>query len=173
MDRTAQDATTIKPHFWPRDSEDALISAGIGILQLSVLYLLPSLVIGIGAGVVTQSCGLGVIAGVSTYGSIYAIWLSLTVWSAAADPTGLHFRRLFGKPKALAWAQITSVTPASRRELIVHGWLWPPFPAREMTPSLTSLGHYRISWATGFCYYPPADPVQFDALVRAHVGGAA
>lgn len=82
---------------------------------------------------------------------------------------GIRFHRILGSPRFLAWHKIRSVAPASRREVVFRGWLWPLFPAREMSSSLTSLGHFRIQWDNGFCYFPPADSQAFQAFVSHHL----
>jgi hypothetical protein len=92
-----------------------------------------------------------------------------SVASIAVNDRGIVFSRIFGNPKFLAWQDIKEIAPASRRELILHGWLWPLLPAREMTPSLTSMGHYRIAWTKGWCYFPPQDAESFLRLVAGHL----
>jgi hypothetical protein len=163
----------VKPRFWPRNAEDAAIALAVGLLQVTVLFFFPSIVVAFATWIAAGSCGLGLVAFAVAFGSLYSIWLAFTVTSLRLDEKGLRFRRLLGSPKILTWDQITSVAPATRQELIVKGWLWPPFPAREMTPSLTSLGHYRVTWRNGFCYYPPADPASFEEALRPYCGGVA
>jgi hypothetical protein len=96
---------------------------------------------------------------------ILVVLLAFTVWSITLTAQGIHFHRLLGTPKFLPWTSVHSVEIVPRRELIFRGWLWPLFPAREMTASLTSLQHYRITWRDGFCYYPPADTRAFERYV--------
>ena len=68
---------------------------------------------------------------------------------------------MLGSPGKIPWADVESIEPASPDEVVVHGWLWPRFPMREMTPTLTSVGHYRIRWQGGAAYFPPRDVQQF------------
>lgn len=87
---------------------------------------------------------------------------------------GIRFHRILGSPKFLPWTRVRSVAPAvSRWEVVLKGWLWPLFPAREMSSSLTSLGHYRIQWDNGFCYFPPAEPEAFYGFASQHLQSTA
>jgi hypothetical protein len=101
--------------------------------------------------------------------AIYCVFLALSVWSISLSDDGIHFRRLLGSPKVLPWRDVVSIEVAPRWELIRKGWLWPLLPAREMTASLSTLGHYRISWADGFCYYPPLDAALFEKHVSKYL----
>jgi len=94
----------------------------------------------------------------------YAAWLCWTVWSLELSSDGIRFVRLWGTPKVLRWDEITNISEAPRREVVVHGWLWPMFPAREMTPALSALGHFRICWRGGMSYFPPAHIDEFKRL---------
>ena|SRR5438105_3609466 len=123
------------------------------VLLLS-LFIVPGLVVYALSGSWLVGAGVPVV--------IYFAFLSLSVWSVSIRPEGIRFHRCFGSPKFLPWGRIASISVAPRWELILRGWFWPLLPAREMTASLTSLQHYRITWDTGFCYYPPADPSLFE-----------
>jgi hypothetical protein len=83
------------------------------------------------------------------------------VRSITVDEAGIQFQRLLGYPKSLSRISILSVEEVTRRELVLHGWLWPLFPSRDMTPSLSAKHHFRIRWKDGFCYFPPKDVEQF------------
>jgi hypothetical protein len=73
-----------------------------------------------------------------------------------------------GARKKIPWANVESIEEASQAELVLRGWLWPRFPPREYTASMTSIGHYRICWQGGTAYFPPKDVQQF--LYAVHVG---
>src|SRR6266446_7247994 len=73
------------------------------------------------------------------------VFIAFSVSSITLSSEGIRFHRLFGVPKFLPWSFISSIEIAPRWELITKEWLWPLLPAREMTASLTSLRHYRIS----------------------------
>src|SRR2546421_6884636 len=88
---------------------------------------------------------------------IYLIWIAFTVWSLRLSKSGLQFVRLFGRPTFLQWDQITEISEAPRREVVVRAWLVARFPSREITPSLYALRHFRIQWSNDYCYYPPED----------------
>lgn len=83
------------------------------------------------------------------------------VWQLRCDEEGLEFVRALGNPGKILWSEIESIEPPSPDEVMLQGWLWPRFPMREMTPTLTSVGHYRIRWAGGVAYFPPRDARQF------------
>jgi hypothetical protein len=94
--------------------------------------------------------------------AVICLWASFaTVYWLKIDSTGLTFGRRAGGPKHLAWGDIHSITPAPRREVVLHGWLWPPLRPREATRCMSSLGHYRIEYEGGYCYFPPANEEEF------------
>lgn len=150
---------TIKARILPRRISDALVAGVIGLAQALVLFVVPAFVV----GVLTQSLGIGWF----TFLVIYALWLLFTVRHLRCDEDALEFVRILGTPKRIPWEYLESVEEAPQAELVLRGWLWPPFPAREMTLSLTSLGHYRIRWRGGETYFPPKDVQQLlDAIQK-------
>jgi hypothetical protein len=40
------------------------------------------------------------------------------------------------------------------------------FKPREMTASLTAVGHYRIRFTAGTAYFPPANAERFEVAIR-------
>lgn len=95
------------------------------------------------------------------------VFPALNVWHLVLDTQGIRFSRLIGWPKSLRWTEITSIRPASRREVLVDGWLWPPFPPREMTAAMTTVGHLRIETRDGrVTFFPPADYSAFIDAVQ-------
>jgi len=147
-----------KPHVSPRGLGDTCLCTMVFIVQALFLFVLP----GSAMYLITSSMPYAVIIVIL----IYITFTLFSVSSATLTDEGIHFKRLLGFPKFLPWNQITNIAVAPRMELIVHGWLWPLFPAREMTPSLSSLNHYRISWDKGYCYYPPTDILGFEQAVQ-------
>jgi hypothetical protein len=103
--------------------------------------------------------------GLVAYG---AAWL-FVVRRLIIASDGLHFDRKLGSPKFLPWDQVRDISPVSRVEIVFRGWLWPLFPAREMTPCLSAVGHYRITWDSGYCYYPPIHRKEFEEYVAARI----
>lgn len=94
------------------------------------------------------------------------------VRSLELDDTGIRFDRVFGSPTFLEWEHITSIRPADRAEVVLRGWLVPPYPPRGDALTLTSLGHYRIDWkGGGYRFFPPADVPTFLAVVERNWGG--
>ncbi len=155
------DTVVIAPRVQPRDISDGLLSAAIGLFQTAVLFGSPAAA----AYLLTRSD----IVALAVFCAAYGLFLSFAVLRISISSDGIRFHRGFGNPKFLAWSRITSVSVVPRSELIVRGWLWPLFPAREMTVCLSSLQHYRITWNGGFCYYPPADPGLFEQYVTANL----
>jgi hypothetical protein len=145
-----------KPRVAPRDLSDALISILIGSFQVLLLFVLPGFL----CHSLTDNVPLAVLFSFGLYG----FYVLFAVTKLEVSTGGLRFVRLLGSPKLLQWSEISSVSEASRQELIIHGWLWPLFPSREFTPSCTSLGHYRITYGNKFVYFPPLDA---DAFKRA------
>jgi hypothetical protein len=149
-----------RPRFWPRGLWDLSITIIIGIsLQFVGLFIVPAAV----ALFVFGSAKAALLAALL----VYVAFLLLSVWSVSLSHEGIRFKRVLGGPKLIPWSELTSVTEVSRSELISRGWLWPLIPAREMTACLSSLGHYKIAWRGGFCYYPPADAPAFESTVNA------
>lgn len=151
----------LRARFLPRNATDFLLASLVICLQCAALFLMPSLII-----LALTHSAFGAFAEVV----FVAIFVNLySVASIAVNEQGIEFSRICGTPKFLAWQDIKEIAPASRRELILHGWLWPLLPAREMTPSLTSIGHYRIAWTKGWCYFPPQDAELFLRLVAGNL----
>lgn len=151
----------IKPQIGPRDIIDGRISALVGLVQMLLLF-------GIPCGI-TYMVTRNPFVVVAVFVAVYLSFLSFSVFRLEASVSGLYFKRLLGSPKFLRWDEIKEIKEVGRRELVLQGWLWPLFPAREMTPSLSSLHHYRITWGRRHCYYPPENPQEFEELVREHV----
>lgn len=155
---TQEDSRSFAPRFAPRDLADALISAAIGIVQIFVLFVLPGMLVQLATG----GGSLGLMTGLV----LYCVFALCSVSKVEVGSAGIRFKRLLGSPRFLPWSAITGVAEAPRRELIVHGWLWPLLPPREMSPSCTSLGHYRIQYGERFVYFPPSDAAAFLAAVE-------
>ena len=146
----------IKPRVLPRDFLDVLIGLPVGTFQVSLLFFLPSIIVAL---------VFNLLAGAMTYLFIYGVFLLFSVWSITLDANGIRFHRICGSPKHLQWKDIISVEEVTRHEVVLQGWLWPLFPSREMTPSLSTKYHFRIRWADGFCYFQPKDVDQFKNAV--------
>lgn len=153
-----EDSRSFAPRFAPRNLTDAVISVAVGLLQIAVLFVLPGVLVYAATG----GGSLGLMTGLVLYG-VFAL---CSVSKVEVGSAGIRFKRLLGSPRLLPWSAITGVVEAPRRELIVHGWLWPLLPPREMSPSCTSLGHYRIGFGERFVYFPPSDAAAFVAAVE-------
>lgn len=147
---------TITPRVLPCDVLDVLIAVPVGTFQVTALFALPALIVG-----TTISSA----AGLLTFVFLYAVSLLFMVRTLEIEQDGLHFRRVLGSPKVLLWTQILSIDEAPRWELVFRGWLWPLFPARELTACLSAKHHFRIKWQGGFCYYPPRNVDEFKSAV--------
>jgi hypothetical protein len=97
------------------------------------------------------------------------LFVLFSVSKVSISSAGIRFFRYFGAPKILEWSEIEDIEQVSRGELVLKGWLWPLFPAREMTPSLTSTGHIRIRYGKKFVYFPPKDIAAFEQSVDEHM----
>ena len=152
----------IKPRISSRGFSDFCIVWFVaGPVQTLGLFILPGLL----AYLISGSWKFGVAVPII----VYLAFLCFSVWSMTLSQEGIRFHRLFGSPKFLPWRMVHAIDIAPRWELITKGWFWPLLPAREMTASLTSLQHYRISWGGGFCYFPPADTTAFEQYVARHL----
>jgi hypothetical protein len=152
---------TVKPRIMPRDSTDCLLGVFVGLLLVTVLFGIPALV----AYIITKST----LAAFLTFCVFYALFACFAVTRLTLSPTGIQFHRLFGSPRFLPWDRIVSIAVAPRSELVLRGWLWPPFPAREMTASLSAREHLRITWQDGYCYFPPAGPEEVLAYAAERI----
>jgi len=156
-----QKPLVILPRFLPRDFLDVCLGLPIGLLQAAIFFGLTAVL----TYILTHSEPISLVVFLTAYGfSLLFVVRRLTV-----SATGLQFHRILGSPKFLPWERISSVALASRRELIIRGWLWPPFPPRECSACLSATQHYRIMWNSGFCYYPPAEPQLFEQFVVAKI----
>jgi hypothetical protein len=160
-----QASIVIRPRIMPRDFIDVCLGLPIGILLAALFFGIPALL----AFILARSLGVGLFPSFFiaflAYFLAYGFFLLFAVRRLTIAADGLHFHRILGSPKFLSWERISSVAVASRSELVLRGWLWPLFPSREITPSLSALHHYRITWDTGFCYYPPSHAKDFEQHV--------
>lgn len=151
---------TIKPRILPRDALDVVLVLVLLPYQMGVIFGIPCYIV----WALTDSSDAVCIAFLIVYG----VFLTFVVWSLRFDADGIHFRRLLGKPKLIPWNELRMATVVSRSELVLHGWIWPLYPPRETTFSLSALGHVRFDWPGGYCYFAPADVDQFLAEIRSH-----
>jgi hypothetical protein len=152
----------VAPRICPRGFADFCLCTFVVLpIQLLILFVLPAAIAFALTRSTTAAIGTAVVA--------YLVFASFSVSRVSLSPQGIRFHRILGTPKFLDWERVTSVDVAPQRELILRGWLWPMFPAREMTACFSSLQHFRITWDSGFCYYPPADSEVFEKYVTAHL----
>lgn len=156
----------IRPHARPRDLRDAFIALVALLLAAAALLLVAY------APLRLFLEPAGAAAGALTLAALVAAAVGLhTVSALELDGTGIRFRRLAGRPRFLAWDNVTGMQRADRAEVVLRGWLLPHVPPRASVRSLTSMGHYRFDWAGGCVYFPPADEEALLAHVERHWGG--
>jgi len=162
---TTVNKTAITPLRFPRDLQDALFIIVFGLVALIVAGGPWLAVILLSLPVAWCALWLALVFG------LHVVDLLNTVRRLELSPSGIRFVRPLGQPKFLSWEQITRIRPASRREVIIQGWLWPPFPLlpRAATRAMTSLGHYRIEWDAGFCFFPPSEEQTFVDTIRCYL----
>ena len=154
---------TFRHRFAARNFIDGLITAAIFPIQMAMLFGLPALI----GFLTTRSLGASLACG----GAVWCLFGLFVVRDISIDENGIRFRRFLGSPRFLSWARISSIHEVTREELIVHGWIWPILPAREMSNSLTSLGHFRIQFGRRWVYFPPEDRSRFSAAVQKYLPG--
>jgi hypothetical protein len=148
------DPNSVKPRILPRDATDILVFLFVALpLQLFPMFGAPFILM----YWASDSVDLAFLAVLTIYG----VFMMFAVWSLRLDTRGIEFRRLLGTPKFLRWDEITSIRPATRMEVVKDGWLWPLFPAREMTACLSARDHIRFEFDSGFCFFPPEDADEF------------
>jgi hypothetical protein len=148
----------VKANLKPRDVQDALVCALIGLFLVLVLTVGP----GFAVYALTSSIGAGVIAGLA----FYALYLAHVVKELELSDRGVRFVRRLGYPREIAWAELERVEIVSPSEVIIWGWFLPPFPAREMSPSFSMHGHVAFRWAGRTTYFPCEHPDAFVEMAR-------
>lgn len=154
------DPVVFRPRIVPYDAVDCAVAVAVGTIQFFMLFLAPAMVVYL----VTQS----LFPACAILAMMYLLILSWLVRSVVVGENGIRFIRLLGKPKFLSWQAITAVEEVRRREVVFFGWLWPIFPAREMTATLTSQHHFKVRWRDGYCYFAPKEYFLFSDLVCRH-----
>ena len=168
----------VTPHLKPRDAVDVIVGLPLGLLAVAELNIAPTLVLFIalhlaGAAAFADidpsgELGLLLSAGVAILFFIaFGVLIMLHgVTRLELDAAGIRFVRLLGWPRFVPWSEIKDISPATRKEVFLHAWLWPPWPRREPTASLTALGHFRIVFGNHVRYFPPSNPEEFALQVR-------
>ena len=150
----------IEPRFFPRDLIDVLVGLPIAVLQVVLVMGVPTLIVTLSVSKEAGAITFLLIA------LLYLISCLFVVRSLEIEPDHILFRRVLGNRNRLAKSEIVSVEEAPRGEVVIHGWLWPPFPfSREMTTCLSAKHHFRIRWKDGFCYFPPREVEQFRCAI--------
>ena len=159
------EAARVQPRILPRDVLDVVIGLPIGLVHVAICAAGPVALVTLsflGLGWTTEHA---LLAGALAFIALAVVALGFTVRRLEIDSQGIRFVRILGSPKFLEWAQIDEIAPASRSEVVIHGWLWPIFPPNEATATLTALGHFRIRFGSETRYFPPANPDEFVQFV--------
>ena len=151
----------IEPKTQTDDGTDRAVSLVVLVIQFFVVSILPGYLIYFLTGNSYLSWGTGLIMLLAFAGQ--------GVSALEVSEEGIRVSRLYGSPKFLPWSEVSQVEEVGRTEVVVFGWLWPPFPAREMTPSSSSVGHFRIRYRNGYFFYPPANPVHFMEVINKYI----
>ena len=159
-------SVVIRPRVLPRDARDAFVAVVSTFLIGASIFLLVYAAVDLFRGATTAA----IVALVIVALAFLTIALR-TVRAIELDDTGIRFRRFAGSPRFLSWDRITAVRRADRAEVVLRGWLLPPFAMRACNASLTSLGHYRFDWAGGWTYFPPADEEALLQVLERSWGG--
>jgi hypothetical protein len=148
-----------KPKLTTSGFGDFMAFFAVGAFQAAVMFVLPGYLTYTATGSEVSGWGVGIV--------LYGIFLLFSVSSVGISESGIHLKRVFGTPKEVPWGRVRGFIEANPREVIVLGWLWPLFPAREMTPCMSCKGHIRIQLDDGYFYYPPKAMSHFiDALEK-------
>ena len=163
-----QEFITIKPRILPRDASDVVLGLLVSVpTQVVPVFVFPALAafgVARAAGAAIEAAWL--LAALVYMGVGFGL-LSFVIWSLRVDGDGIHFVRLFGRPRLLRWEEISAITKTARREVVVGAWLGPTAMKHEMTPSMSALNHFRIQWQGGHYFFPPADGARFlEAIGR-------
>lgn len=160
--REDEPRVVVRPHLLPRGGGDALVTLGAALVVLLELLVVPVVV----WRVVDRSTPVTVLLGIAVLvAELIAIARMVVRW-VTLDARGVHLERRAGRPKFIAWKDVTFVRRAGRAEVVVGGWMCLPLGGSDAPRSLTSLGHFAILYRKGMAYLPPADEAAFLAAVR-------
>jgi hypothetical protein len=159
--RDDEPQVVLHPRLRPRGVADALVALGVVLAQLIVLLVVPVLV----WRVVDRSTPVTVVLGIAVFVAELIALVRALVRSMTLDARGIRLERLVGRPKFIAWKDVTFVRRADRVEAVMSG-IALPLEHSDATRSLTSLGHFAILYRAGTIYFPPADEAAFLAAVR-------
>ena len=152
----------LHPRLRPRGVVDALVALGAALALLIVLLAVPVVV----WRVVDRSTWVTVLLGIAVFVAELIAIAGKVVHSMTLDARGIHLERRAGRPKFIAWKDVTFVRRAERAEVVVGGWICLPLGEGDAPRYLTSLGHFAILYRKGMAYFPPADEAAFLAAVR-------
>lgn len=148
-----------KPKLTTTGLGDFMAFLAVGAFQTAAMLVLPGYVAYTVTNSETAGWGLGLV--------LYGVFMLFSVSSVTISESGIRLKRVFGAPKEVPWNRVRGFVEATPRVVIVFGWLWPLFPAREMTPCLSCKGHVRIQLDDGYFFYPPKTMSHFvDALEK-------
>jgi len=156
----------VTPHLKPRDPVDVFVGLPLGLLAVVEVIIAPALVILIALCLAGAGWLLSAVLASLFCIAIGVFALLHGVRRLELDADGIRFVRVLGWPRFIPWSEINDISPVTRREVFLHAWLWPPWPRRDPTASLTALGHFRIVFGNHVRYFPPSNPEEFALQVR-------
>src|SRR5262245_48449338 len=134
----------VGPHLKPRDAVDVLAGIPLGLLAVVELNIAPAVVVFIALRWAGAGWEPSAAIAILFFLAIGVLVLLHAVSELELDADGIRFVRLLGWPRFIPWSEVSDISPVTRREVLLHAWLWPPWPRRDSTASLTALGHFRI-----------------------------
>lgn len=152
----------VEPNIAPRGVLDFAVCSSCAVLQFFVLCWIP--------GMLTYWIASSLFAAVGVGVACLVVFSAHVVTRLDLSDAGIHFVRKFGGPRLIKWDELEGVSVVPPSEIILWGWLLPPFPAREMSPSFSMHGHVAFRWHGRTVYFPPKDPGGFVSRVNASHG---
>lgn len=140
-----------------------VFGAILGILSLTTILVRLTVT---GSGSLTSPVRAVLVLLTGVVSLIYFTRLFLNQVNAVGiDEDGIHLLRRFRQPVHLPWTEMTSIRPASRREVLWDGLLRPLLFPRVHTSYCALRGHYRIQGKTDYCFFPPKSPDVFAEAI--------
>ncbi len=159
----AEPAIVLKPRDHPRDFADVvycILGMPIGLL----VSLAPGVLIGGGLGqLLFHERSLVLLCGLVGTFVVLLAFHGFVVWSLRLDVEGIGFRRLWGRPRFLAWDRISQIRRVEWREALWNELLC---PWRSMSPCASMSGTFCVHWDGKRYYFPGRDVAQFRDAVR-------
>lgn len=149
---------TFKPFSHQDKFPLTLAPAAVALVQLLVFIGIPYLI--------STLFNKPEIIFISLISVVFVLFLSFSVFSLTISEEGIRLKRFMGHPKLISWSEFKGISRATPKEVIIFGWLWPIFPAREMSPSVGVSGHVKIHYNNKYCFFPPESIEAFEDAIE-------